>query len=280
MNQNITTVFDDLVQALTSIYGAGEAESICNILFEDLLRISRTIRLVDPEKNLSLEEIELLENARTRLINHEPVQHIVGFAYFCDHPFKVTPDTLIPRPETEELVYLISRENKGNLKILDIGTGTGCIPISLKLMMNDAEVSGWDISGKALTIARENAKDLSANVEFEKMNALNIDSNEKFDIVVSNPPYIPLSDKDSMHQNVLNFEPGLALFVQDNDPLLFYRRIAEFGKTNLNPAGKLYFEIHERFGSETKDLLMYLGYQDVVIIKDLNGKDRMIRARL
>ena len=202
------------------------------------------------------------------------------FAYFCDHPFKVTPDTLIPRPETEELVYLISRENKGNLKILDIGTGTGCIPISLKLMMNDAEVSGWDISGKALTIARENAKDLSANVEFEKMNALNIDSNEKFDIVVSNPPYIPLSDKDSMHQNVLNFEPGLALFVEDNDPLLFYRRIAEFGKTNLNPAGKLYFEIHERFGSETKDLLMYLGYQDVVIIKDLNGKDRMIRARL
>jgi len=279
VNQTISKAFSHLVKTLTSAYDTGEAESIANILFEDLLKISRTIRLVDSEKSLSALELEQLENATKRLLNYEPVQHIVGFAYFCEHLFKVTPDTLIPRPETEELVYLIAQENKGAVKILDIGTGTGCIPISLKLKIKEAEISAWDISPEALSVAKENAESLSANVHFELMDALNISSDKAFDIIVSNPPYIPNSDKASMHHNVLDFEPGLALFVEDNDPLLFYSKIAQFGSTNLNEEGRLYFEIHERFGQATKEMLLQLGYQNVEILQDLNGTDRMVKAQ-
>lgn len=279
MNQTISKAFSQLVETLTPAYDIGEAESIANILFEDLLKISRTDRLVNSEKSLSELELEQLESATKRLLSYEPVQHIVGFAYFCEHLFKVTPDTLIPRPETEELVYLIAQENKGAAKILDIGTGTGCIPISLKLKIKEAELSAWDISPEALSVAKSNAESLSANVQFELMDALNITSEEKFDIIVSNPPYIPNSDRASMHQNVLDFEPGLALFVEDKDPLLFYQKIAEFGTTNLSENGKLYFEIHERFGQETKEMLLQLGYQNVEILQDLNGKDRIVKAQ-
>ncbi|WP_258100448.1 peptide chain release factor N(5)-glutamine methyltransferase [Marinoscillum pacificum] len=279
MNQTISKAFSQLVESLTPAYDAGEAESIANILFEDLLKISRTDRLVNSEKSLSELELEQLESATKRLLSYEPVQHIVGFAYFCEHLFKVTPDTLIPRPETEELVYLIANENKGAIKILDIGTGTGCIPISLKLKIQEAQISAWDISPEALSVAKSNAESLSANVQFELMDALNITSEEKFDIIVSNPPYIPYSDKASMHQNVLDFEPGLALFVEDKDPLLFYQKIAEFGTTNLNENGKLYFEIHERLGQSTKEMLLQLGYENVEILQDLNGKDRMVKAQ-
>lgn len=267
------------MKELSSIHDEGEATSLATILMEDLLGISKMTRLTKPNQELTTDEHNRLNQALAQLQNNVPIQHIVGFAYFCGHPFKLTKDTLIPRPETEELVHLIVHENSGSLSILDVGTGTGCIPISLALKMKAAQITSWDISLEALEIAKHNARQLGAKVTFEQMDALDISSDKKFDVIVSNPPYIPNADKPEMHANVLDHEPALALFVDDTDPLVFYRKIAEFGRTNLNANGKIYFEIHERFGTETKELLEGIGYQKVTVLKDLNGKDRMIKAQ-
>jgi len=216
-----------------------------------------------------------------RLKKGEPIQYILGKAPFYGHEFLVNSSTLIPRNETEELVHLILKENKSTgLKVLDIGTGTGCIPISLALEMQQAKVYGLDISEEALDVARKNAKQLHTDVIFLKSNILEeLPPIEDLDILVSNPPYIPEKGKAEMHPNVLDFEPGLALFVPDQDPLLFYRVIAEKGKKLLKPGGKLYFEIHEEFGAEVLSLLEEKGYVELRLLKDLNGKDRMITAK-
>ncbi|WP_421875024.1 peptide chain release factor N(5)-glutamine methyltransferase [Marinoscillum sp.] len=279
MNSAISIVYQHLVKELSSIHDEAEATSLATILMEDLLGVSKMTRLTRPNQVLTTDEQNRLNQALAQLLNNVPIQHIVGFAYFCGHPFKVTKDTLIPRPETEELVHLIANENQGKLSILDVGTGTGCIPISLALKMKEVQITSWDISLEALEIAKHNAQQLGAKVTFQQMDALDITSDNKFDVIVSNPPYIPNADKQEMHANVLDHEPGLALFVEDADPLVFYRKIAEFAQTNLNPNGKIYFEIHERFGTETKELLESLGYQKVIVLKDLNGKDRMIKAQ-
>lgn len=216
-----------------------------------------------------------------RLKNHEPVQHVVGFTYFLDRKFKVTSDTLIPRPETEELVMLIVDHYKKRtdpIKVLDIGAGSGCITISLDLLLPNANVMGWDISEAALRVCQENATNLASEADFQLKDALTDSPTEKLDLIVSNPPYIPEMERNTMHKNVTAYDPHLALFVPDNDPLLFYRSIAEMAKNHLFPLGKLFFEIHEQYGDETKSLLEQLGFEQVEIHQDLQGKERIVVA--
>lgn len=258
-------------------YELSEAQN----LIEWLLAHHLGMRRIDMMHFLKEKELPkaLLEDF-DRLKNGEPIQQIFGKAPFYGREFHVSRDTLIPRNETEELVHVIIKENpQQNLKILDIGTGTGCIPISLFLEMNQPEVFALDISEAALTIAKANARQLNANVQFFQRDILTepipVDS---LDILVSNPPYIPEKGKVSMHRNVLDFEPELALFVPDEDPLLFYRKIAEKGRQALKPDGKIYFEIHEDYGNAVQKLLFDVGYSAVQIIQDLNEKDRMVRG--
>jgi release factor glutamine methyltransferase len=225
------------------------------------------------EKNLPKKLWEDFE----RLKRGEPIQYILGTGPFYGREFFVSPATLIPRNETEELVHLIIKENRNaGLKILDIGTGTGCIPISLALEMNNPEVYGVDISEEALQIAQKNAVALGAKVTFSKCDILTKTPEvTELDILVSNPPYIPEQEKSEMHKNVLDFEPELALFVSNDDPLIFYREIAEKGKQLLKPYGKLYFEINEKYGTVVASLIQDLGYSEVRVLKDLNDKERM-----
>lgn len=259
-------------------YSTEEAENLVNWLLEHHLGLRRVnmMRFLD-EKDLP----NALKLDFEKLKAGEPIQYILGKGPFYGREFFVNEHTLIPRNETEELVHLIIKENpRTGLEILDIGTGTGCIPISLALEMKSPEVYGVDISEQALEVAQKNADFLKANVTFLKCDILNeIPNVPKLDVLVSNPPYVPEAEKSEMHRNVLDFEPGLALFVPDEDPLLFYRVIGEKGRQLLKPGGKLYFEIHENFGSEIKELLTGLGYMEVKVMKDLNGKERIASAR-
>ncbi|TDQ14626.1 release factor glutamine methyltransferase [Algoriphagus boseongensis] len=264
---------------LTPLYDSQEAQNLVEWLLEHHLGLKR----MDLFKFMKEEALpEVLYSDLERLKEGEPIQYILGHCPFYGRDFKVNQHTLIPRNETEELVHLIIKENpKPGLKILDIGTGTGCIPISLSLEMTSPEVFGLDISEGAIEVAKENALKNRAQVKF-----LNCDILKSFpdlpqlDIIVSNPPYVPQSEKKEMHQNVVEFEPHLALFVPDSDPLVFYRVIAEKSKDLLNPGGKLYFEIYEKAGTEISDLLKNLGFDQIKLHKDLNGKDRIISAVL
>ena len=213
-----------------------------------------------------------------RLLTGEPIQYILGEAPFYGRSFAVTRDTLIPRNETEELVHRIIKENPApGLRILDLGTGTGCIPISLALELKSPEVYALDVSAAALEVARKNAAALGAQVEFMEGDLLGkIPAVDPLDLIVSNPPYVPLRDQAEMHANVLNFEPHLALFVPDEDPLLFYRAIGVWGQQLLKSEGKLYLEIYENLADELVQLLQSLGYEHVQVHQDLNGKNRII----
>ncbi|SDD88810.1 release factor glutamine methyltransferase [Algoriphagus faecimaris] len=271
---NYSTLVKKWAEQLT-IYEQFEAQALIEWLLEHHLGLRRVdmMRFLE-EKDLP----QALWDDFNRLKTGEPIQQILGKAPFYGREFQVSRDTLIPRNETEELVHLIIKENPQScLKVLDIGTGTGCIPITLFLEMNEAEVYGLDVSASALAIAQKNAEVLKAKVRWIQLDILEEELPIRdLDILVSNPPYIPEKGKAKMHSNVLDFEPALALFVPDEDPLLFYRRIADLGKKALKPKGKLYFEIHEDFGNEVSDLLLQKGYREVKVIQDLNGKDRMV----
>jgi release factor glutamine methyltransferase len=261
-----------------SIYEKQEAESIVSWLFEHHLGWKRTEILNEAvESSFPPKLFEDFERLKTG----EPIQYIMGKGPFYGREFFVSSATLIPRNETEELVHKIIKENpKAGLRVLDIGTGTGCIPISLALEMNNPEMFAVDISEEALQIAQKNAVELSAKVTFSKCDILTKTPEvPELDILVSNPPYIPEQEKTEMHKNVLDFEPELALFVSNDDPLIFYRIIAEKGKQLLKSGGKLYFEINEKYGKEVAELLEEMGYSDVKVLKDLNGKERMVVAR-
>lgn len=261
-----------------SDYDKQESESLVSWLFEHHLGWRRSDLLNKADETSFPHKIfEDLERLKTG----EPIQYILGKGPFYGREFFVSPATLIPRNETEELVHLIIKENpRAGLRLLDIGTGTGCIPISLALEMTDPEVYAMDISEEALMIARKNADELGAKVTFSKCDILiQTPGVGKLDILVSNPPYIPEQEKSMMHKNVLDFEPKLALFVSNDDPLIFYRAIAEKGKQLLKSGGKLYFEINEKYGKEVAGLLEDLGFIEVKVLKDLNGRDRIAVAR-
>lgn len=275
--KQLTAIWTDKLSAL---YSEREVRNILLLVLEDIFGFTRSELLVSKEIALSDAQLKDLDQISSRLQTGEPVQYVIGFTYFDDLKIGVAPGVLIPRPETEELVSWIHESIQSNrkLKIEDWCTGSGCIALALKNRMPDVDVTGMDVSPEALEIARSNAKDLHLDVSFELHDALNIEKEGKVDVIVSNPPYIPWLEKAQMHQNVTGFEPDLALFVPDEDPLLFYRAIAEYASRNLEENGFLFFELHESFGEETKTMVEQLGFSSVEIRKDLQGKDRMLKA--
>ena len=275
--------FQSLVSQIEEIYGRDEAEEIAYRLIDAYLGKTRLAfwDIAGSGFDLDTPEIKFVfAEAIKKLQNNEPVQYVVGHTYFFDHKLNVTPAVLIPRQETEELVSMIIKNEKGNngLFILDIGTGSGCIPIALSKALDCQQVIGIDISQEALLVANENAQSNNAKVCFEQLDILTKDVPvQDLDIIVSNPPYVLESDKTQMAQNVLAFEPELALFVPDSHPLKFYEAIARKALKALKSGGRIYFEIHENFGEEVKQLLTRLGYQKVEIHQDLFlSKDRIV----
>lgn len=268
---------------IDTVYQKGEAEEIIYRLIEAYFDLTRLAfwDITGAQVDLANPEIQhQFDLAIKRLVQNEPVQYVVGYTYFLDYKLEVSPAVLIPRQETEELVSLIIKKEKDfkGLKILDIGTGSGCIPIALSLELDCQEITGIDISDAALDIARSNSIINKAKVNFLNLDILNQEiPNEKLDIIVSNPPYVLESDKKQMDKNVLNFEPALALFVPDYHPLKFYEKIAKKGLTALTQGGRLYFEIHEKYGQEVKSLMELLGYMQVKVHQDVFlSKDRIV----
>lgn len=285
---NILTIgaaFYVLKQELERIYDASEAAAIAHEVLEYITGLGKLQRISAKDEQLTMEQLELFNNARSRLMTGEPLQYVTGIQWFMGKPFQVNKHVLIPRPETEELVQWIADEHKTKtgISILDIGTGSGCIPISLKLKLSHALVTSCDISTDALTIAQSNARKLEADVQFVELDFLHETQwahLKKFDVIVSNPPYIPKSEEASLDKNVRDFEPGMALFVPDNDALLFYRKIAMFGKTHLKPEGAIYCELHRDYAKATQVMFEQMGYASVVLKKDMHGNDRMLKAML
>jgi len=273
-----------LLNQLRTVYEEGEASAIGDWVMESLTGSDKTERMIYKNNPITTEEEEQLRGYAAKLLQHTPVQYVLNESWFCGLKFYVDENVLIPRPETEELVeWVISncRFPIDTLSILDIGTGSGCIPISLKRRLRKARVTALDISEGALTVAKRNAAKMGAEVEFIQLDILNPVSwtvLEPADIIISNPPYIPEHNKTSMHPNVLKFEPHQALFVPDQDVLLFYKAIVDLAKTKLNKEGLLFFEIHEDLGQEVTKLLSSEGFTSE-IKKDMQGKDRMVMGR-
>lgn len=247
-------------------------------LCESYLYLKRVEIPLNLKRSLADEERSLFDSALHQLEKFVPIQYILGETEFYGLHFKVGPGVLIPRPETEELVDLIIKQAPNDeISILDIGTGSGCIAVSLAKFLPQAKVTALDVSQDALAIARQNAAQNGVEVSFVEKDILTTDTlHQNFDIMVSNPPYVLNIEKQKMQPNVLEHEPHTALFVPDNDPLLFYRKIAQLAQKHLNPNGKLYFEINEAFGNETVELLESLGFKNVVLKKDFFGKDRVV----
>ena len=266
--------------ALGSRYDAQELETIKRALCTELLGVSALAFYTKEVVSLSPQQESLLESALKRLAGGEPLQYVIGSTPFCGLTFKVDGRVLIPRPETAELVEWVAQDAAPSGSLLDVGTGSGCIAISLAHRLKSWKVQGWDISDGALEVARENNRRNGTEVEFSKVDILNATARSKFDVIVSNPPYVMESEKSQMEDTVLEFEPHIALFVSDSDPLLFYRAIAEFGHRALNPGGRLYFEINPLKVKEMKDMLVSAGYHDVEVRNDIFGKPRMIKTIL
>lgn len=287
-----------LKQQLKATYEEREAGNIAAWVMEHLTGCNRLDRLVKKEEPLVVQQLHRLTEIVQRLGHHEPVQYVLGEAYFAGLKLFVDANVLVPRPETEELADWAVRDVKAaglpvfeqpatgadlttRLKLLDVGTGSGCIALALKKAMPRAEVWGCDASDKALTVARRNASHLDLRVDFVGLNFLDRDQCRQLptvDIVVSNPPYIPIREKNSLQPNVLQFEPHTALFVPDDDPLLFYKALADFGTFRLHNNGAIYTETHESAGNEVAQLFHNCGYRNIQLRKDLQGKDRMVRA--
>lgn len=266
--------------ALQECYSTQEAANLSRIICCEMLGQSTIDYYLGKDIILSSKDAQELDSILVRLCNFEPIQYVQGRARFMGHSFYVASGVLIPRPETEELVDMILKEVSSGSHILDIGTGSGCIAISLSRALPDSEITAWDISEKALDIARRNNETLQASVHFLQRDVLTYlpDEKECYDVIVSNPPYVTESEKQFMEPNVLGWEPFSALFVPDNDPLLFYRRIAELGKKMLIAGGKLYFEINRAFGEATAAMLSEQGYTNLRVLKDISGNDRIVIA--
>ncbi len=262
------------------LYGAREAEQIARMILSEVAGVSTTHLILEPTQEC---RIENLDSILAHLSAGRPVQYIIGEADFCAFRFVVREGVLIPRPETEELVYRIIEECDPAPRILDVGCGSGAIAIALAKSIPDSEVWGVDISKEALAVSRENNARLQAGVKFMQADALNGVENyigERFDIIVSNPPYIPQSEEDEMRANVLDYEPHLALFVDDDNPLIFYREIARSALLLLDSDGLLYFEVHEDLWSDVVDMLRDMGgYIGITMMRDINEKPRIVCAQ-
>jgi release factor glutamine methyltransferase len=280
----IADVINFFRQELKDIYDAGEIETFISYCFEAYLNFNKTDMILSATENVTESELLKFNFAVKQLKQQHPIQYILGKADFYGLQFNVNEQVLIPRPETEELVELIIREHrhKQELSILDIGTGSGCIAIALKKNLPKAHVSALDVSPEALEIAKGNAERNQVDVSFFQEDILKWDRNKmvKYDCIVSNPPYICFSEKEQMHKNVLEHEPHLALFVPNDDPLLFYTSIADFALQYLEKNGKLYFEINASYGLKTSEMLEKKGFKNTALINDLNNKNRILHGSI
>lgn len=270
-------------EKLAGIYPDFEIKSITTLVLAHVTGLNPFEQSLNGNTNIPNELFKSVENILARLINCEPVQYVLGYTEFYGLPFNVAPGVLIPRPETEELVHLIKQEvSPLNGSLIDIGTGSGCIAISLATQLPHWQIYATDFSQAALDIATLNAQQNKVNVQFALSDLFTdsqpFGSNVFFDVVVSNPPYVTHSEKQYMHANVLNFEPDTALFVPDNDALRYYLQLARFANERLKPQGRLYVEINEHFGTETLDLFLSNGFKSGRVINDMQGKARMVRA--
>ena len=285
--KTIKDVFENYKRMLKDIYDPNEVEAITLLVINEICNLSKVKIKAFPETEIPVEQSEKLNDILEELKTGKPVQYILGRTEFYGLPFNVNPSVLIPRPETEELVEWVL-ESVSSFKlavgsILDIGTGSGCIAVSLKKNLPGFRVSAIGISERALQTAASNAVLNNVGIEFINDDILNPKSHISYlishiSIIISNPPYVTLHDKTQMHNNVTDFEPHSALFVPENDPLLFYKAIADFAKVNLTENGLLFFEINESYGKETVELLRDKGFKNIELRKDMSDRDRMVKA--
>ena len=281
--------YNELWHLLTPLYGDGEAKAIARLVYEVRFGLSFSDICLGKDTQLSANSQEELKGIAERLLQQEPVQYVLGQAAFCGRTFKVNEHVLIPRPETEELCQWIESQGEkqpmNDASILDIGTGSGCIAITLAAEMPKAKVTAWDISTEALKVAEENAKRNHVHVSIKRVDALHIPTDilqqttQLFDFIVSNPPYICNKERAQMESNVLDYEPHTALFVPDDDALLFYRNIAQYGQTALKEDGWLYFEINPQYTKILTEMLDTMSYHNIEIKEDQFGKQRMMKAK-
>lgn len=272
--------YRELWRTLEPLYGNGEARAVTDYVLDVCFGLSKADILCGAVEEMTAEKTAELNKIFGRLMEGEPVQYVLGRAEFCGRWFDVRPGVLVPRPETEELCAWITADSKASAspKVLDIGTGSGCIAITLQLDMPESKVTAWDISADALDVARENAQQLGANVNFVKLDALNAKPEGEWDVIVSNPPYICEKEKKDMAVNVLEHEPHTALFVPDADPLLFYRAITRLAVQTLNKGGRLYFEINPIYADDTCRMMQAEGMTAVELRSDMYGKQRMAKG--
>lgn len=281
----MTNTISYIRSELQDIYPDGEANAIARLILCEEFGLNLLDIYMGKDIQFSTEQWQILRNIISRLKKYEPIQYILGYADFCGLRFAVNSHVLIPRPETAELVETILTDySVPPLRVLDIGSGSGCIPIALSHHWPDSEVISWDVSKEALEVARDNNKQLRTNVCFEWCDVLQDKENGgltggTLDLIVSNPPYIKDDERLEMERNVLGWEPELALFVPNNDPLLFYRVIAQKAYELLKSGGNLYFEINRSHGSQTMELLKKIGFESIVVYKDLSGNERVVKAQ-
>jgi len=272
------------VESLRNIYSKAERTTLYNLLIESRLGWDAAQIVLNGKEVLTNQNQVYFEKSLQRLLKNEPIQHIIGYTDFYELKIKVNQHVLIPRPETEELVDWIIKDvkdtvSKKPIRVLDIGTGSGCIAISLAKNISNSKVQAMDISKEALQIAKENALYNKVSMDFIKADILNLkEKEEQYDIIVSNPPYVRNLEKKEMHSNVLDYDPEMALFVEDENPLIFYNAIADYAKKVLSKNGKLYFEINQYLGKEMLDLLQKKAFKSIELRKDFLGNNRMIRA--
>ena len=274
-------VYHEIKKMLAEYYPDAEASALAKMLLVEVLHFSTLELFGGKDKEVFKKDLDVLYEMSRRLQNREPIQYIIGRETFCGMPFVVNRHVLIPRPETQDLVEWIAEEDQQTnpCRLLDMGTGSGCIAISLAKKLPHVQVEAWDISGEALQVARQNALNNQVKVDFHQQDILSASPGiAEWNVIVSNPPYITNKEKAEMEANVLNWEPHTALFVPDHDPLLFYRRIAQLGMNMLVNGGALYFEINRAYGTETIAMLQALGYENIIIRKDRFNNERMIKA--
>jgi len=274
-----------LTTELKNVYEIAELRNIIELVIERITNMSRAEQVKNKVPYLTCTQLEDLDAITERLKKNEPVQYVLGEAWFAGMKFKVNKNVLIPRPETEELVdWIVKKSQKSKVKsqnIIDIGTGSGCIPITLKKKLPESDVSAIDVCSEALFTATENAMELNAEVNFLLVDFLDEEKWKElaqYDIIVSNPPYVKQSEINTMHERVKEFEPHLALFVSDNNPLLFYKKLSDFSMKHLKAGGKLFVEINEALGEAISNLFRSAGFVNVELKKDMQGKDRMVMA--
>jgi len=273
----------EIIKSIKEIYDDAETSNIAQLVLEHVTQLPK-VDWVKKGGQLNHSQLSSLKEITRRLKQHEPVQYILNEAWFAGLKFYVDRSVLIPRPETDELVDWIVKEGSEqarHMKMLDIGTGSGCIAISIKYKLPAVEMWACDVSDAALTVARMNADNHHAAIDFVALDFLDEEQRKQlgfFDVIVANPPYVPQKDKDPMKKNVVDYEPHLALFVTDEDPLVFYTAIADFGKDHLHEGGRIYLEIHEEIGAQVRSLFLQKAYTGVEIKKDMQGKDRMVRV--